>query len=126
MLRERRKRELSLRRSFRRRRYGKVEVRIKLTLLCFLFRLLHHHHNPKAPKAAAIPPTRAGIATATGKGFFSVVSFPELTPEGVEEAITEMVVICCRPTRSIMVTVEGGAGVIWGRGAGISGLLADV
>jgi hypothetical protein len=108
MLRERRKRELSLRRSFRRRRYGKVEVRIKLTLLCFLFRLLHHHHNPKAPKAAAIPPTRAGIATATGKGFFSDVSFPELTPEGVEEATTEIVVICCRPTKSIRVIVEGG------------------
>jgi len=86
---------------------------MRLTLLCFLFRLLHHHHNPKAPKAAAIPPTRAGIATATGKGFFSEVSFPELTPEGVEEATTDIVVICCRPTKSIKVIVEGGV-VIWG------------
>lgn len=100
----------------------------KLTLLCLLFRLLHHHHNPKAPKAAAIPPTRAGIATATGNGFFSVVLFPVPAPEGVEEATTEIVVICCRPTRSIKVIGAGvgGAGVIWGNAAGIFYKSVDV
>ena len=102
---------------------------MRLTLLCFLFRLLHHHQSPKAPKAAAIPPTRAGIATATGNGFFSVVLLPESTPDGVEEATTEIVVLCCRPIRSIKVIVAGaaaGAGVICGNAAGMFWESVDV
>lgn len=66
--------------------------------------------------AAAIPPTNAGIATAIGKPFFSEVSGPVLTPDGAEDATTEMVVTCCRTTSLVAAgrSLGTGAGVISG------------
>lgn len=66
--------------------------------------------------AAAIPPTKAGMATAIGKPFFSVVSGPVLTPDGAEDATTEMVVTCCLTTSLVWVgrSLGTGAGVMRG------------